>query len=42
MTEPLNPFPTLRERAVRLIRIAHPDHRDRLVHEARDLGYLSD
>lgn len=31
---------TLRERAAALIAIAHPEHRDRLRHEARSLGYL--
>jgi acyl-CoA hydrolase len=31
---------TLRERAAALIAIAHPQHRDRLRHEARTLGYL--
>ena len=30
---------SLRERAAALIGIAHPDHRDRLQAEARDLGY---
>ena len=32
---------SLRERAAALIRIAHPDFRDHLEREARDLGYLS-
>jgi acyl-CoA hydrolase len=31
---------TLRERASALIAIAHPEHRDRLRHEAKTLGYL--
>lgn len=31
---------TIRERAHRLIRIAHPDHRDELTAAARRLGYL--
>lgn len=31
---------SLRERATALIAIAHPDHRERLRHEARRLGYL--
>ena len=31
---------SLRERAAALIRVAHPDFRDRLSREARDLGYL--
>jgi acyl-CoA hydrolase len=31
---------SLRERATALIAIAHPDHRDRLAHEARRMGYL--
>lgn len=31
---------TLRERAAALIAIAHPDHRDRLAHEAMRLRYL--
>jgi acyl-CoA hydrolase len=31
---------SLRERAAALIGIAHPDHRDRLTHEARRLGHL--
>jgi acyl-CoA hydrolase len=31
---------TLRERAAALIGIAHPDHRDRLLHDARRLGHL--
>ena len=31
---------TIRERATRLIAIAHPDHRDRLGHEARELGFV--
>jgi acyl-CoA hydrolase len=31
---------TVRERASALIAIAHPDHRDRLRHEAKALGYL--
>lgn len=31
---------SLRERAAALIRIAHPDFRDQLSREARDLGYL--
>ena len=31
---------SLRERAAALIAIAHPDHRDRLVHEAKRMGYL--
>ncbi len=31
---------SLSQRSERLIRIAHPDHRDRLAHEARELGYL--
>lgn len=31
---------TLRERALRLTAIAHPDHRDGLLREARELGYL--
>jgi acyl-CoA hydrolase len=30
---------TIRERARALIAIAHPDHRDRLRHEATRLGY---
>ncbi len=35
------PADTLSERAAALIRIAHPDFRDHLEREARDLGYLS-
>ena len=31
---------SLRERAAALIGIAHPDHRDRLTHDARRLGHL--
>ena len=31
---------SLRERAAALIAIAHPDHRDRLTHEAKRMGYL--
>jgi acyl-CoA hydrolase len=31
---------TIRERALALIGIAHPDHRDQLTHEARQLGYV--
>jgi acyl-CoA hydrolase len=31
---------SIRERATALIGIAHPDHRDRLSHEARRLGYV--
>ncbi len=31
---------SLRERATALIAIAHPEHRDRLRHEGRQLGYL--
>ncbi len=31
---------SLSQRAQRLVRIAHPDHRDRLAFEARELGYL--
>jgi acyl-CoA hydrolase len=31
---------TIRERTAALIAIAHPDHRDRLTHEAHRLGYL--
>jgi acyl-CoA hydrolase len=31
---------SLRERAAALIGIAHPDHRDRLHHDARRLGHL--
>lgn len=31
---------TIRERATRLIAIAHPDHRDRLRHEAHELGFV--
>lgn len=31
---------TLRERAAALIAIAHPEHRDRLRHDAKALGYL--
>jgi len=31
---------SLSQRAERLIRVAHPDHRDRLTFEARELGYL--
>jgi len=31
---------SLRERAAALIGIAHPDHRDRLMHDARRLGHL--
>ena len=31
---------SLAQRADRLIAIAHPDHRDRLTFEARELGYL--
>jgi acyl-CoA hydrolase len=31
---------SLRERARALIAIAHPDHRDRLTHEARERGRL--
>ena len=31
---------TIRERARALIAIAHPDHRDRLTHDAQRLGYL--
>jgi len=31
---------SLRERATALIAVAHPDHRDRLRHEGRQLGYL--
>jgi acyl-CoA hydrolase len=31
---------SLRERAAALIRIAHPDHRNRLRHDARRLGHL--
>lgn len=30
----------IRERAIALIQIAHPDHRDALAAEAKDLGYL--
>ena len=30
---------SIRERTHRLIGIAHPDHRDRLAHEAGQLGY---
>ncbi|GAA4198479.1 acetyl-CoA hydrolase/transferase C-terminal domain-containing protein [Streptosporangium oxazolinicum] len=32
---------TFRERAEALIRVAHPDHRDRLRHDAREAGLLS-
>jgi len=32
---------TLRERALRLTEIAHPEHRERLRREARELGYLT-
>jgi len=31
---------SIRERATALISVAHPDHRDRLRHAARRLGYL--
>ncbi|MEI8240188.1 MAG: acetyl-CoA hydrolase/transferase C-terminal domain-containing protein, partial [Actinomycetota bacterium] len=31
---------SIRERATALIAVAHPDHRDRLTHEASRLGYL--
>ena len=31
---------SIRERAAALIGIAHPDHRDRLTHDARRLGHL--
>lgn len=31
---------TIRERTKSLIAVAHPDHRDRLTHEAQQLGYL--
>jgi acyl-CoA hydrolase len=31
---------SIRERAAALISIAHPDHRDRLRHDARKLAYL--
>jgi len=31
---------SLRERAEALIAIAHPDHRERLRHEARSCGFL--
>jgi len=31
---------TIRERATRLLAIAHPDHRDRLRHEAHELGFV--
>ncbi len=31
---------SLRERAARLIAVAHPDHRDWLTRQARDLDYL--
>ncbi len=31
---------TIRERAQALIAIAHPQHRERLRHEAKQLGYL--
>jgi len=31
---------SIRERATALIGVAHPDHRDRLTHEARRLGYV--
>jgi acyl-CoA hydrolase len=31
---------SLRERARALIAVAHPDHRDRLTHDARERGHL--
>lgn len=31
---------TIRERATALIAVAHPDHRDHLTHQARELGFL--
>ncbi len=31
---------TIRERAMALIDVAHPDHRERLVEKAKELGYL--